>query len=375
MRLLRVTTLYESYLRAFYGARPGLAAAPYAAQRAALDHDAFGWADFWGHALERLGYETLDVALNATELLRAWGREHLPEGAPARAAAAEPVLSITLRMARWFRPDVLWYDHDDAGFLDALRAEVPSVKGVLGWTGSAVGGTAAWRAIDLMLTCSPEAAENCAREGLRAAVLEHAFDPRVFDGTTDDPKRWRVSFIGQLLESEGFHGTRAQLLRRVAAPADVTLFVPRSPRPWRAALRRALAGRGLRSPVRDLLRGAHDGVYGLAMYQVLRDSRATLNVHADSSPRFASNMRLFEATGVGTCLVTDWKENMDALFEPDREVVLYRSAEECAEKLAWLAEHPDDAAAIGAAGRRRTLASHTFAHRAPTLDRHVRSVL
>ena len=375
MRLLRVTTFYESYLRAFYAARPGLARAPYDEQRARLDHDAFGWADFWGHALAKLGYETLDIALNAADLLRAWGREHPPEGTPARADVADPAPAIALRMARWFRPDVLWYDHDDAAFLGAIRAEVPSVKGVLGWTGSAVGGTAAWRAIDLMLSCSPEAVERCAREGLRSAVLEHAFDPRVFDRTTEGAKRWRVSFIGQLLESEGFHGTRAGLLRQVAAPADVTLFVPRAPRPWRAAARRFLAGRGLRSPVRDLLRGAHDGVYGLAMYQVLRDSRATLNVHADSSPRFASNMRLFEATGVGTCLVTDWKENMAALFEPDREVVLYRSAEECAEKLAWLAGHPAEAAAIGAAGRRRTLAGHTFAHRAPTLDRYVRSIL
>ena len=371
MRLLRVTTLYDSYLRGLYAARPGLAAEPYAAQRAHFDHDAFGWADFWGHAMASLGYETLDIALNAVELLRAWARENPAGRAPERASS----LSIALRQAKWFRPDVLWYDHDDVAFLDAIRAEVPSVKAVLGWTGSAIGGTGAWRAIDLMLTCSPEAAEHCAREGLRSAVLEHAFDPRVFDRTAEGPKRWRVSFIGQLLEAEGFHGGRAQLLRRVAAPVGVTLFVPREPRPWRAALRRLLAGRGLRPPARDLLRGAHDGVYGLAMYQVLRDSHATLNVHADSSPRFASNMRLFEATGVGTCLVTDWKENMDSLFEPDREVVLYRTADECAAKLAWLADHPADAAAIGAAGRRRTLAAHTFAHRAPTLDRYIRSIL
>jgi spore maturation protein CgeB len=47
----------------------------------------------------------------------------------------------------------------------------------------------------------------------------------------------------------------------------------------------------------------------------------TLNIHADSSPTHASNMRLLDATGEGTCLVTEWKENLHELFEPEKEVV------------------------------------------------------
>ena len=43
-------------------------------------------------------------------------------------------------------------------------------------------------------------------------------------------------------------------------------------------------------------------------------------------------MRLFEATGSGACLVTDWKENLGELFEPDVEVVTYRSVAECVKK-------------------------------------------
>ena len=66
------------------------------------------------------------------------------------------------------------------------------------------------------------------------------------------------------------------------------------------------------------------------MFQVLRNSLLTLNHHGDLRP-FANNMRLFEATGVGTLLITDWKENIHAMFEPGKEVIPYRSPEECVE--------------------------------------------
>jgi hypothetical protein len=368
MRLLRVTTLYPEYLDAFCAARPALDREPYAVQRARLDEDFFGWADSWGKALAPLGWETLDVALNATALQRAWAAEHLPRGAPSAPGA------IAVEQARAFRPDILWYDHDDAALLQAIRGAAP-VRGVAGWTGSAIGRTEAWRGIDLMLSCAPEAVERCEREGLRAAVLQHAFDPRILERLRPAERRYEASFIGQLIDAEGFHGRRLQLLAETAPQVALDLFVPRPKRSLRSAVRCVLTGRGAGAALPPALKQAHDGVYGLAMYQVLRDSGATLNIHADSSPRFASNMRLFEATGVGTCLVTDAKENLATLFEPDREVVAYRSGAELVDALRRLAGDPGAARAIAEAGQRRALAAHTFAHRAPLLDAHLRGLL
>jgi spore maturation protein CgeB len=84
-------------------------------------------------------------------------------------------------------------------------------------------------------------------------------------------------------------------------------------------------------------------------------------------------MRMYEATGMGACLVTDWKSNLQELFEPEVEVVTYRSAAECVEKVDWLLAHPSEIVRIGEAGRRRTLRSHTYNHRAPLLDEIMRS--
>ena len=42
-------------------------------------------------------------------------------------------------------------------------------------------------------------------------------------------------------------------------------------------------------------------------------------------------MRLYEATGVGTLLVTDYKDNLHEMFIPGKEVVVYRDADEAVE--------------------------------------------
>ena len=100
------------------------------------------------------------------------------------------------------------------------------------------------------------------------------------------------------------------------------------------------------------------------MYQVLRRSRITLNSHIDMAGREAGNMRLFEATGVGAFLLTDFKDNLHTLFEPDREVGVWRSIDDC---LSAIGRYTDDGtarAAIARAGHARTLGQHTYYQRA-----------
>jgi spore maturation protein CgeB len=98
------------------------------------------------------------------------------------------------------------------------------------------------------------------------------------------------------------------------------------------------------------------------MYSVLARSRVTLNAHIDRIAH-ADNCRLFEATGVGTLLVTDWKPDLDEILEPGREALAYRTAEECAAFIDHQLTHEDERAAIARAGQTRTLAEHTYGRR------------
>ena len=96
---------------------------------------------------------------------------------------------------------------------------------------------------------------------------------------------------------------------------------------------------------------------------------AVLNISRDSMARygFSPATRVFEAAGAGACLITDAWEGVDTFLEPDREVLVARDGGEVANHLCRLTR--SRAREIGAAGRARVLASHTYAHRAAEVSR------
>jgi spore maturation protein CgeB len=91
---------------------------------------------------------------------------------------------------------------------------------------------------------------------------------------------------------------------------------------------------------------------------------AVLNISRDSMARygFSPATRVFEAAGAGACLVTDVWEGIELFLEPDREVLVASDGAAVAAQVNGLS--PDVARRIGAAARARTLACHTYAHRA-----------
>jgi spore maturation protein CgeB len=115
-------------------------------------------------------------------------------------------------------------------------------------------------------------------------------------------------------------------------------------------------------------------VWGREMYEILHCSKIALNHHGDIAP-YANNMRLYEATGVGTLLVTDWKENLHEMFDPGKEVVAYHTPEECAELIQYYLEHDDERRAIAHEGQQRTLREHTYYHRMQELVDIIRKYL
>ena len=66
------------------------------------------------------------------------------------------------------------------------------------------------------------------------------------------------------------------------------------------------------------------------------------------------------------CRMTD--EQAPPMFEPDAEIVTYRTADECADKVRYLLDHEDELRSIAAAGHRRTLRDHTYRKRAEQVD-------
>ncbi|OMQ06242.1 hypothetical protein BW722_00750 [Lawsonia intracellularis] len=86
----------------------------------------------------------------------------------------------------------------------------------------------------------------------------------------------------------------------------------------------------------------------------------------------AVNQRVFDIPATGSFLITDWQQQMDTLFEPNKEVVSYREVGEIRELVQYYLTHPNQRKSIASAARQRVLAEHTWEHRLQTLLEHMR---
>lgn len=410
MRLQKIGTYYPAILKHLYAQRPTLATQSYATQHTALMHECFGSSDFWTVALEGLGYEAVEVVANAEPMQRRWALEN-------ELAFDENnlVLGITAAQVKAFQPDVLIvadYVTFTAEFLRRLRSECASIRLVLGACGSPYNDPSVFRQYDIVISPVPELVEHFRQNGHRPYHINHAFEPRILrriDVRTTPTVDF--AFLGSVVKLSKFHHEREKILLDLIERSGLQIWsdIQRaSSRQRRRVRARQWAYDGVRAAERAgvpralltaaplirkvsrwksrpalpsqhvderIARRAHPPLFGLAMFQQLHDSKVALNTHIDISPINASNMRLFEATGVGTCLLTDWKANLSELFEPDAEVVAYRDAGECVEKVKYLLGDEAARRRIAAAGQRRTLRDHTFADRAARIDAIIREAL
>ena len=403
MKIIRITSVYPDYLKQFYTEYSEIKTKSYLEHKAALDYDAFGWADFWESALTKIGYEVVEIIANAEMLQRQWALEN-----GITVSTMIETKQIVIEQLRRFKPEIILFDDTNSSLLKEIIAEIPSIKMVIGWTGSAIANTDIWKYINVVLSCAPESVERLQKLGCKSIHLNHAFEPRINTRMKKMDKNINLSFIGQIVREKEFHYYREQLLENLTTKTKINIFSSSANFKWLDAINlyskgmiydgiQSLKNIGISEVVLQLIPilgksvkwetkpilsvnprlipYLRNPVFGLKMYATLLSSKISLNVHADSSPQYASNMRLFEATGVGTCLLTDWKDNLPELFEPDREVVTYKSVEECIEKVKWLLDHPQEREAIAKAGQARTLKDHTFAQRAIQLDEIIRKMI
>jgi spore maturation protein CgeB len=358
MRFLILNTDYPAFLEWLYASHPGLKGQPYAEQARVRNETMFGVADFYSTNLRRLGHEAWDIYVNNEFAQKAWGREHgvQLEGQRRHFWLRGGFVPWISRTSSWFsevlsqqvahyRPDVvlnLAIEAISGRFLKGLK---PHMRLLMGQHAAPLPSDEDIRCYDLLLSSLPNQVDHFRRTGVRAELKRLAFEPRILERLKTSPTKTAISFVGSL---DPDHQSRLQLLERVCVRPDVELWGPGvSGLPETAWMRRRYKGTA----------------WALDMYQILHNSKITLNHHIDVAEQYANNMRLFEATGVGVLLLTDWKVNLGEMFEPDREVVVYRSPEECAALLDYYLAHDEERDAIARAGQQRTLREHSYFQR------------
>ena len=97
-------------------------------------------------------------------------------------------------------------------------------------------------------------------------------------------------------------------------------------------------------------------------FNLIAQAKLVLNVHREEDADIG-NIRCFEVTGMGSCLVTNHREGLRDFFDVDNDIVTFETAEECAEQVNYLLSHPVEMMRIAQNGKRATLERHTVANR------------
>lgn len=375
MKVVILDTYYPRFLKSLYASHSGLRSASSEEQTQVLLRAAFGTSDFYSRHLKSLGVDAHDLIANSVPLQKAWATENdvpfkawalrLPHRTfrlpviGARLAALPGLMEVAIAQVRALKPDVL-YCQDLSFFPGHVLQELKShVRLIVGQIACPLPPESFLKGYDLILTSFPHFVPRLQALGVPSEYFRIGFDTRVLELLGTVQKDIDASFVGGISRH---HGKAVPLLEYLAANTPIEFF-----------------GYGAKTlPRSSLIRKRHHGeVWGLDMYRALARSKVTLNRHINVAENNANNMRLYEATGVGSLLITDRKDNLGEIFEVGKEVVVYSTQEEAAELIRYYLDHPQEAATIARAGQARTLREHTYRHRmeelVPLLTRHLRS--
>jgi spore maturation protein CgeB len=191
--------------------------------------------------------------------------------------------------------------------------------------------------------------EYRARGVTHAAFLPTACEPRVHRPVAPRAE-WRceVCFAGD------WSPLREKVMEGLARRFDVRVFGP-----WK---RKLASGSTLHERL-------HDGFFSPDdMAAMFASAEVVLNLHTWYG-RFEHgvNPRLFEAAACGACQLVDWKREIPALFDCQRELRCYQAIEGLDTAVAEALGAHALRKAAGAAARARALGEHTYVHRMQAL--------
>jgi ubiquinone/menaquinone biosynthesis C-methylase UbiE/MoaA/NifB/PqqE/SkfB family radical SAM enzyme len=351
-KCLFINTYYENFLSKHYRSNPDLAGQSYLSQKRSLQECFFGDSDFYSSSLGKAGFQTDDIIINCLPLQETWARQN---------DSSCEVMRIACEQIRHYAPDIVYIQDMNLIAREFLMAIRPLVSLIVGQIATPMVTNIPFELYDLVFSSFPHYVQRLRGNGVTAYYQPLAFDPRVLERIEPQPYHLRpvqCSFVGGI---SNLHQESYKLLEVLVKTTPIEFW-----------------GYGANTlPADSEIRKHHHGeAWGLDMFALMGLSRITINRHGEVAENFANNMRLFEASGCGSLLVTDYKDNLNELFEVGKEIVAYRSEEECAALVNYYLKHPQEAERIACAGQARTLGDHTYSKRmektAEVLNRHLR---
>ncbi|MBC7695255.1 MAG: glycosyltransferase family 1 protein [Burkholderiales bacterium] len=260
---------------------------------------------------------------------------------------------IVLEQTKKMKPDVFYTEsiqNHSSIFLDTIKK---TVKLIVAWVSFPFNTLPNLNSVNLILTSTQHYKTKFIKSGLNAEYMLPAFDYRIIERLKDNHKSIPFSFIGGISD---VHKNRWEALNYLCKTTDIKIWGYGLPN-----LPKNIFKRIIKKDTYSRIRKKHRGeLWGLEMYQTLHDSLISFNIHEDLLKGNVGNMRMFEATGVATALLNDFGNNITSLFEPDKEIITYKTLPEAVEKLNYYLQNPIVTKEIGLNAQKRTLKEYNY---------------
>lgn len=349
MKILQVHTFFQNYLSEFYQRHPHLVQAPFKDQVAALSTDGYSGAHIIAPSLEQLGCQTHLVISSCLPAQIQWLRE---TGQVLR-HQQNWEFEIVKKQVEYYQPDVLYITHAiglDSRFIRTLSWK-PRL--VIGWWGANIPQGTDWREFDVLLSNSKTILYLARKLGAKAVEWYYpGFPQYLAQNGAGEPKEWDLVFCGTLsrdhLRRYDYIKKIVKIARERADDFSLGLFI---------------------SPIHiqldpEIDRYNHGVRWGMDMYRTLKKARVAINIDIDGEENEAGNMRVFEVTGMGSFLLTEYHRDIETYFRPGIEIETFRDFSELMEKTDYYLQHPDQRETIAQNGQARCFRDYSLARRA-----------
>jgi spore maturation protein CgeB len=389
-RIVRITNLYKEYIDSYYVKNVNFVNQNYIDQYSDLANDSIEVVSSYSKFFNLIGVESFNLITNATQLQQTWAKEN-------NVSFDLPFEQFIIEQIKFFKPDIVWIDDTrlmNKQWIQELRTNASFLRLIVGHICAPFNQIIqdSLSSFDIMFNCAPCTQEKFLSLGLNTYSIYHSFDHTLLDRINiNQDLHESLVFTGSLFTGYGLHKSRIDYIENlISRELEISVYGNIETRSTIFKkqilyyILHTLKSLGLGSKIskipligkyskhgeekifyysQKLLSSIKPPVFGIEMLNLLANSDVCFNIHGEIAKKCAGNIRLFEATGVGSCLVTDMKDNMSELFEIDKEVVTYRSMDECQEKISWLINNPLEAKKIALAGQKRTLKDHTVEKR------------
>ena len=115
-------------------------------------------------------------------------------------------------------------------------------------------------------------------------------------------------------------------------------------------------------------------LFGKDMLNIIKKSKILINKHIEDT-EYAGNMRLFEATGSGSMLITDYKKDLENLFVVDEEIIVFNNNDELFDLINYYLKNDEIRLKIAKNGYKKTFDVHNYHNRVKKLDKFIKSKL